>query len=431
MELIINLIPIVVILLVLILWKKHMMVAGLVASVVAILIGRINLHDGAALITGGINTMFSYTSPILYAAAAVMVSKGGGFQEIISLAKKVLKDKIGLFAGFLVLVQALATYMAGMGAGNTMVIAPLVAVAVGAIPEVIAGMALATAVCFTTSPASTETVLAAEAAGIDVGVHASNMLPFTLLFVVLGAALAVYGVHKRGVMTVGEKREAEGEAEVERRWRFIFFWREVSSGKLWVQAVPALALLIMVIAGSKINKLFGINIFMPVTNVIITAILVAILSPLTINETCEALGDGSRYILTTLFSVGIFLGFINIIAELGTFEQLAALVGNAPSAVIVPCAVIMSFLIAIPSGAMCAGVLALILPTLSLLGMPSSAMGFVAIAAGIGTQVSPVQVNLAALSDGFKVEVMTIVKNNMKYMAIALGLLMICSFIFA
>ena len=94
MELIINLIPIVVILLVLILWKKHMMVAGLVASVVAILIGRINLHDGAALITGGINTMFSYTTPILYAAAAVMVSKGGGFQAIISLAKKVLKDKI-------------------------------------------------------------------------------------------------------------------------------------------------------------------------------------------------------------------------------------------------------------------------------------------------------------------------------------------------
>ena len=93
-------------------------------------------------------------------------------------------------------------------------------------------------------------------------------------------------------------------------------------------------------------------------------------------------------------------------------------------------AVLMSFLIAIPSGAMCAGVLALILPTLSLLGMPSSAMGFVAIAAGIGTQVSPVQVNLAALSDGFKVEVITIVKNNMKYMLIALGLLVICSFIF-
>lgn len=416
MELIINLIPIVIILFVLIFWKKHMMAAGLIAGAVAMLIGKISLHDGAALVTGGINTMFSYTSPILYAAAAVMVSKGGGFWAIISLAKKVLKDKIGLFAGFLVLVQALATYMAGMGAGNTMVIAPLVAAAVGAIPEVVAGMALATAACFTTSPASTETVLAAEAAGIDVGIHAANMLPFTLLFVILGAALAVYGVYKRGIMIEGEKGEEQAS--------------EMSSGKLWVQAAPALALLVMVIAGSKINKLIGVTIFMPVVNVILTAVLVAVLSPLTVNETCEALGDGSRYILTTLFSVGIFLGFINIIAELGTFEQLAGLVGNAPSAVIVPCAVIMSFLIAIPSGAMCAGVLALILPTLSLLGMPSAAMGFVAIAAGIGTQISPVQVNLAALSDGFHVEVMTIVKNNMKYMLIALAVLVVCSFIF-
>lgn len=416
MELIINLIPIVVILFVLIFWKKHMMAAGLIAGAVAMLIGKISLHDGAALVTGGINTMFSYTSPILYAAAAVMVSKGGGFWAIISLAKKVLKDKIGLFAGFLVLVQALATYMAGMGAGNTMVIAPLVAAAVGAIPEVVAGMALATAACFTTSPASTETVLAAEAAGIDVGIHAANMLPFTLLFVILGAALAVYGVYKRGIMIEGEKGEAQES--------------ETSSGKLWVQAAPALALLVMVIAGSRINKLIGVTVFVPVVNVILTAVLVAVLSPLTVNETCEALGDGSRYILTTLFSVGIFLGFINIIAELGTFEQLAGLVGNAPSAVIVPCAVIMSFLIAIPSGAMCAGVLALILPTLSLLGMPSAAMGFVAIAAGIGTQISPVQVNLAALSDGFQVEVMTIVKNNMKYMLIALAVLVVCSFIF-
>ena len=416
MELIINLIPIVVILFVLIFWKKHMMAAGLIAGAVAMLIGKISLHDGAALVTGGINTMFSYTSPILYAAAAVMVSKGGGFWAIISLAKKVLKDKIGLFAGFLVLVQALATYMAGMGAGNTMVIAPLVAAAVGAIPEVVAGMALATAACFTTSPASTETVLAAEAAGIDVGIHAANMLPFTLLFVILGAALAVYGVYKRGIMIEGEKGEAQES--------------ETSSGKLWVQAAPALALLVMVIAGSRINKLIGVTVFVPVVNVILTAVLVAVLSPLTVNETCEALGDGSRYILTTLFSVGIFLGFINIIAELGTFEQLAGLVGNAPSAVIVPCAVIMSFLIAIPSGAMCAGVLSLILPTLSLLGMPSAAMGFVAIAAGIGTQISPVQVNLAALSDGFQVEVMTIVKNNMKYMLIALAILVVCSFIF-
>ena len=127
--------------------------------------------------------------------------------------------------------------------------------------------------------------------------------------------------------------------------------------------------------------------------------------------------------------MGIFLGFINIIADLGTFEQLAELVGKAPQVIIVPCAIIMAFLIAIPSGAMCAGVLALILPTMSLLGMPSAAMGMVAVAAGLGTQVSPVQINIAALSDGFKVDIMTIVKNNMKYVLIALAVLIVASFI--
>ena len=104
--------------------------------------------------------------------------------------------------------------------------------------------------------------------------------------------------------------------------------------------------------------------------------------------------------------------------------------GNAPQAVIVPCAMIMGFLIAIPSGAFCAGVLTLILPTLSLLGMPSEAMGFVAIATGFGTQVSPVQINIAALSEGFKQDIMITVKNNIKFVVGALILLIVLSFFF-
>lgn len=416
MKLLINLIPIAIILVVLIFWRKHMLFAGLLGAVSAMLIGQIALGDAVSKVTGGISTMFSYTAPILYAAAAVMVSQAGCFKAIVSVAQKKLKKKIFLFAAFMVLVQSLATYMAGMGAGNTMVIAPLVFAAVGAIPEVIAGMAIATAACFTTSPASTETVLAAEAAAVDVGKHASAMMPMTLILIVLGAALAAYGVYKKGTLLV-EKAGTGNAAEEE----------EIS--KPGVRMIPAIALLVQVILGGKINGLLHVNIFSPVVNVLITAILTAALTPLRINKTCDALGEGSRYILTTLFSVGIFLGFINIIAALGTFEQLAALVGKAPQVIIVPCAIIMAFLIAIPSGAMCAGVLALILPTMSLLGMPSAAMGMVAIAAGLGTQVSPVQINIAALSDGFKVDIMTIVKNNMKYVLIALAVLIVASFI--
>ena len=162
----------------------------------------------------------------------------------------------------------------------------------------------------------------------------------------------------------------------------------------------------------------------------LTAILTAVFTPLGITKTSEALIDGSRYILTTLFGVGIFLSFINLIARLGTFEQLAGLVANVPSTLIVPSAIIMAFLIAIPSGAFAAGVLVLILPTLSLLGLPSQAMGFVAIAVGFGTQISPVQINVAALSEGFGVDILQICRNNVKFILVSLAILIALSFVF-
>ena len=112
-----------------------------------------------------------------------------------------------------------------------------------------------------------------------------------------------------------------------------------------------------------------------------------------------------------------------MIGELGTFEQIAALASNVPEAIILPVAMIIAFLIAIPSGAFAAGVLTLILPTLSALGLPSEAMGFVAIATGLGTQISPVQINVAApLAKGFEIDIIDVIKGNLKYILGALAL---------
>ena len=80
-----------------------------------------------------------------------MVSKAGSIESLVELARRSLKGKISILAGIIVLIQGFATYMAGMGAGNTMVTAPLAAAAVGAIPEVIVAMAIVSAVGFTTS----------------------------------------------------------------------------------------------------------------------------------------------------------------------------------------------------------------------------------------------------------------------------------------
>ncbi len=408
--LLLNVLPLLVIIVLLVL-KQHMLVAGLAGGIIAMVIGGMNPAGAAGIVQSSIGTMLGYLAPVLYAAAAMMVSKSGSFEALVNFAQEKLKDKIAWIAGVFVLIQALATYMAGMGAGNTMVIAPLVAAAVGAVPEVIAGMAIATAACFTTSPASTETVLAAEAAARDVAEHANAMLPFTLIFVILGAALAVWGVKKHGTML----KENAGRAE--------------KKDTSLVQAVPALVLVILVIFGGKINGLLGLHVFAPVVNVLVAAVLCVLCCKTKPSDVCGNLIDGSRFILTTLFGVGIFLGFIQLVAELGTFEQLAALAGRAPAALIVPAAIVLAFLIAIPSGAFCAGVLALVLPTLSALGLPSTAMGLVAIAAGLGTQVSPVQINIAALSDGFKVDIFKIVRDNFKYILCGLVILIAASFI--
>ena len=218
--------------------------------------------------------------------------------------------------------------------------------------------------------------------------------------------------YKRGVLTKDNgKKEDKDDGK--------------SNGTLLKQSIPAIALLVMVVGGSKLNSLIGINLFSPATAVIFTSILTVLLTPLTIDETCESLIDGSRFILTTLFAVGMFLSFINMIGELGTFEQIAALASNVPEAIILPVAMIIAFLIAIPSGAFAAGVLTLILPTLSALGLPSEAMGFVAIATGLGTQVSPVQINVAALAKGFEIDIIDVIKGNLKYILGALALLII------
>lgn len=408
------LIPLLVILVMLVL-RKHMLVAGAAGGVVAVLIGSLALSDANGVFMKGISSMLGITVPIMYAAAAAMVARAGSIKSVVTLAQRGLGRRIGLLAGFLVLIQALATYMAGLGASNTMVTAPLVAAVVGASPAVIAGMAIATAAAFTTSPASTETVLAAQFSGREVVAHATAMQPYTFLFFALGIALAIWGVWRHGVQ--GQVAQAEDESS------------KASSKDLWIRSIPAIGLLIMVVVGGKLNGLIGTPIFAPAGIIFITVLLTFLCSKLTIDETVEALSDGARFILVTLFSVGLFLGFINVIGEIGTFKAIAGMAAQAPQSIVVPVAALTAFLVAIPAGAMTAGVLTLILPTLAAMGLPSEAMGLVAIATGLGTQISPVQINVAALSQGFKKDVVEIVKGNVPYVLGALALLLVISLV--
>ncbi|EOT28890.1 hypothetical protein [Enterococcus saccharolyticus] len=412
---ILTLVPLIVVLVLLFL-KVDMIIAGLVGGILAILIGGIGLADVNKELLEAIPTMLGITVPIINSAIAMAVFKSGGYSAALTLAKRGTKGKVEFVAVFIVILLAAATYMSGIGGGSAMVIAPLAFAAVGVVPELIAAMSLAAAVSFTTSPASLETSITSQLAGIDAAEYVTAMRPYWLFFVALALVLAYWGTKRRGL---GFKEEANDE------------YSSMSNGQLFKITIPAIFLLFAVIFGPIVNDLAGTAIFTPLTYMVVTLVLIYLCTKFNMNESVTAMVDGSTYILTRLFQVGIFLAFINVIAKTGTFAVIAGVANNAPTAIVIPVAVLTGILIGIPAGAYVGSVLTLVLPVAVSLGFPIVALGFVTMGVGLGSQMSFVNITMQALSSGFQTPILDIVKGNVKWISIASVILLIISFIFA
>jgi hypothetical protein len=412
---ILTLIPLIIVLVLLFL-KVDMIIAGLVGGILAVIIGGIGLADVNQQILDAIPTMLGITVPIINSAIAMAVFKSGGYSAALALAKRGTKGKVEFVSVFIVILLAAATYMSGIGGGSAMVIAPLAFAAVGVVPELIAAMSLAAAVSFTTSPASLETSITSQLAGIDAAEYVTTMRPYWLFFVILALILAYWGTKRRGI---GFKEAADDE------------YSNMSNGQLFKITIPAIFLLFAVIFGPVVNNLVGTAIFTPLTYMVVTLALIYLCTKFDMNESVTAMVDGSSYILTRIFQVGIFLGFINVIAATGTFSVIAGVANNAPTAIVIPVAVLTGILIGIPAGAYVGSVLTLVLPVAVSLGFPVVALGFVTMGVGLGSQMSFVNITMQALSSGFQTPILDIVKGNVKWISLASVILLIISFIFA
>lgn len=406
-------IPLIVII-VLLMKKVDMLVAGLVGGVLAMIVGGISLSQANGLFLAAIPSMLGMTVPIVNSAVATAVFKSGGYTSALTLVRRGIKGQTWIMAAFIVVLQAAATYMSGIGGGSAMVIAPLAFAALGAIPELIAGMSIATAVCFTTSPASLESGVVSQLSGVAVGDYVSQMRLFTLLFVVIAVGIAVFGAIRRKAIFTGEE-----SAE----------YQNMTNLQLLKNTVPAIFLLFAVIVGPLINNAIGIPVLGPLAYTVITVALITLCTKFNVNESCAALVDGSTYILTRLFSVGIFLGFINVIGETGAFTSIVNVAQMAPSFLIVPAMILAGFLIGFPAGAYVGSVLALILPIAVSLGFSPVAIGLVTVGVGFGSQISYVNITMQALASGFQKSISDIVKGNVKWVGLATVLLLIIGFI--
>lgn len=411
MSTLLSIVPVVVVL-VLMFRRVNMILAGLIGGVLAALIGGIGLVDANKTFVDAIPSMLgaSVTVPIVNSAVATAVFKSGGYTSALTLAKRAVGGRVEFLAVFIVLLQALATYMSGIGGGSAMVIAPLAFAAVGAIPELIAGMSIAAAAGFITSPASLETSVITSMANIPPEQYVSVMRPYWVIFTVLAMVLAFWGAKRRGSLN---STEADSEFE------------KMSTADLWKTTIPTLFLLVAVVGGPFINKAVGFPILGPLVYTVVTIILIALCTKFNWNQSFEALISGADYILKALFQVGIFIAFINIIGKTGAFTAIAGIANSAPEVLVVPAAAIGGFLVGWPAGAYVGSILSMVLPVAIALNFSPLAIGFVALGVAFGSQVSFVNITMQALASGFQIPVSKVASGNLKWILSCLVILLV------
>lgn len=409
--------------------RAHVIVAGFVGGILAMIIGGLGIGDATALFTEGVSRLYNIASVLLFASTSMVLARAGSISSTLAILNRWLKGKVQWIGAAMVLVQGLAVYGAGHGAANTLVIAPLIFAAVGFNPLTVVGLSLVSGASWATSPASAESGVISDTMGWPVQQYASFMLPFTAVIWLLGAVLAFIGISqaiKKNSLKPGvppEGAEAEGEDASHGAQDLL----GSPDAKDWMRALPFFVLLACMIFGPLINRRVGTPIFTNFTIPFLVLLLAGALIKIQFNTLAAEFVKGSRAILMYLFVVGVFLGFVNMMGEIGTFEVLASLPGALSGTLVGIAALIVAFLIAIPSASYTAAIDALILPVMAAAGVPVVFFGFVGIVVAQGAMMSPVQVNVSASAHGFRTTIMKIVQNNAPYMPFACLLTIIMS----
>lgn len=393
--------------------QVNMLAAALAGGIAAMILGQIGLAGTSKMMLDTVPKMLAITVPIINSAIATAVFKAGGYTAALTLVRRQIGGRVEYIGAFIVLLQAAATYMSGIGGGSAMVVAPLAFAAVGAVPQVIAGMSIATAASFTTSPASLESGIVSSLSGIPVADYVTTMRPYWLLFCAIGIIIAFVGTRRSKTLFTGEESDE---------------MKAMSNAQLWRLTIPAIFLLFAVIAGPMVNELIGSPLFGPLSYTVVTIALIYLCSKFDLNQSVDAMIDGSQYILTRLFSVGLFLTFINIIGETGAFITIAGVVQSAPPNIVVPVAVLAGFMIGVPAGAYVGSILTLVLPVTVVLGFTPLQIGLVAIGVGFGSQLSLVNITMQALSYGFQIPIINVSRGNLPYVCGCMVLLLIFAF---
>lgn len=417
-------------------FRFHFLLAGLIGGIVAVVIGGLSAATVSKLFLDGMGQIMTIYSVMLFAATAMVLARCGCTNAVMELIRGWFGDRLEYVAGAMVLVQGAAVYMAGIGAANTLVTAPLVFAAVGFVPLAVVGMSIASGATWATSPSSAESAYISKQMGMTVTDYAAYMFPYTLTFWVIGILLAWYGARRYrlagklqpGVAPASTEQQSALAVSPSAEAKESPVSTELSATR---RAMPFFIMLALILVGPPLGRALGVPLFSPVLIPLWVLAATAILLWVHPNKLAEMFIEGGVTILRYLFAVAVFLGLINLLAEIGTFKAFASTISFAPITLVTVAGLVVAFLIAIPSAAYTVGIDALIIPVLSALGVPVWAFGFVGIAVAQGAMMSLAQINVAATAHGFRTDIMTVVKTNAPYMPLALVVTVLMAAFFA
>lgn len=408
-------------------FRAHVIVAGFVGGILAIFIGGLDMAQATGLFTEGVTRLFGIAPVILFASTSIVLARAGSMSSTLSLLNRGLKGRVEFIAPAMVIVQALAVYAAGSGAANTLVTAPLLFAAIGFNPYVLGGLSIASAGAWACSPSAAETAFISEAMQMSVTEYVAFMRPYAIVLWILGAIIAYIGVvkaRKAGAIRPGYSPEESAENVEVTASDSTLGDPKVAD---WKRATPFFVLLVLLVSSPVINNLVGAQVLTTFTIPFIVLILVGLLAKINFNDLGKEFVNGSKTILGYLFMVGVFLGFTNMLTHIGTFDVIAKLPGGLPVALIGVGGLVIAFLIAIPAAAYTTAVLIITVPVMQAIGIPTVMFGFMTLIVAQGAMISPVQVNVAASAHGFKISILRVVSNNLRFIPIAALLIIIMS----
>jgi len=414
-----TIVPVVVVL-VLLVMKFDMVIAGFVGGALAMVISGVNFETASMQMMEAMPAIFMDTRLIIDAALAGVILRTGGYGASIALMHKITKIKPAYIGIISIAWLAVCIFFSGNGAGSAFIIAPLAFIATGLSPLLATIFSFIIAVCIILSPFSVESGIIANAGGFEFGHIVFIMIGAFLIALFVGISVGIYRLKRTKINALPKKEYGQLD--------------KLSKRELFKLVVPLKFLVLCILFGPLINTFLGLSIMTPIVYLSGTLILIYLCTSLSANEVVAILIEAASHILGRLFQVALFFGFINIIASTGTFRMLANTVSLVSPSLMIPLAVLVSVLLAIPTGVHTTFVLGTMLPFVANLGFGPIDIWLVSLGATIGTQLSVANMGLQALSFGFDQSLMQIIKRNRLWVGIMTVMLVVIalfvSFIF-